>query len=390
MKQVFPMDSRVTYDAEGRPSYDRAVSSKPLRSLIRKLFTTGVMPNPSNTCQVRAGGDGMTLIVSPGLAVLEGGLYLEDAARTLSVTAADPTFDRIDTVVLRWNENDAVRDCDLHVVAGVPAKNPVRPALTREGSIYEIGLADIFVTKGVATITNEKITDTRMESARCGIVSSVSKWDTTTIYQQIQSDLAGFKSNEQAEFMNWFDKMKDQLTEDAAGRLQTEIDDVTSKLQNLQIGGRNYVVGSNAKASSDSAPYVLLSIDDINNFNQNLGKPITLSIRYTAKNWTGRRFGFEMAFIYEDGTALYPNVWIDGSVDGNKTQSATYILPIEHGKIKSIEQCGIHVQGTTAGTATVYQPKLELGNIATDWTPAPEDLIDTSITNSDIDTILNS
>lgn len=34
--------------------------------------------------------------------------------------------------------------------------------------------------------------------------------------------------------------------------------------------------------------------------------------------------------------------------------------------------------------------KLERGNIATDWTPAPEDLPDTSITNSDIDTILNS
>lgn len=230
MKQVFPMDSRVTYDAEGRPSYDRAVSSKPLRSLIRKLFTTGVMPNPSDTCQVRAGGDGMTLIVSPGLAVLEGGLYLEDAARTLSVTAADPTFDRIDTVVLRWNENDSVRDCDLHVVAGVPAKNPVRPALTREGSIYEIGLADIFVTKAVATITNEKITDTRMESARCGIVSSVSEWDTTTIYQQIQGELAKFKSDEEVAFANWFDYMKDQLTEDAAGRLQTEVDDVRGQI----------------------------------------------------------------------------------------------------------------------------------------------------------------
>ena len=34
--------------------------------------------------------------------------------------------------------------------------------------------------------------------------------------------------------------------------------------------------------------------------------------------------------------------------------------------------------------------KVERGNIATDWTPAPEDLTDTPISNSDIDTILNS
>ena len=222
--QGFPFDSHVTFDESGIPQYDRGVSSQPLRKLIAKLFTSGVMPNPSDNLQVSAGSDGMTVIVQKGFAVTDGGLCPEENVRTLSVTASHPTLDRIDTVVVRWNENDDVRKADLHILQGVPAKNPVRPTLTRTSSIYELGLADIFVTKGVVTITNEKITDTRMESARCGIVSSVSKWDTTTIYQQIQSDLAGFKSNEQAEFMKWFDEMKDQLSEDAAGRLQNEID----------------------------------------------------------------------------------------------------------------------------------------------------------------------
>lgn len=229
--QGFPFDSYLTWDEETHlPSYDRGVSSKPLRNLIGQLFTTGVMPNPSNNLQVHAGTDGMTVVVSPGFAVIEGGLCLEENSRTLAITASDPQFDRIDTVVVRWNENDSARTADLHVVQGVPARNPIRPTLTREGSIYEIGIADIFVTKSVTTITNEKITDTRMESARCGIVSSVSEWDTTTIYQQIQSDLAGFKSNEQAEFMTWFNKMKDQLTTDAAGKLQTEVDDVREQI----------------------------------------------------------------------------------------------------------------------------------------------------------------
>ena len=44
----FPFDSLITYDEHGNPSYDRAVSSKPLKTLISKLFTTGVMPNPSD------------------------------------------------------------------------------------------------------------------------------------------------------------------------------------------------------------------------------------------------------------------------------------------------------------------------------------------------------
>ena len=222
--QSFPFDSYVTYDSQGNPTYDRAVSSQPLRTLIRKLFTTGVMPNPSTNFQVNAGTDGMTVLVQPGFSVVDGGLCKEDEVRTLSVTAADAIYDRIDTVVLRWNENVDVRTADLYVLAGTPAETPVRPALQRNDSIYEIGLADVFITHGIATITGDKITDTRYESERCGIVSSVSEWDTTTIYQQIQSELAKFKSVEEVAFTNWFESIKDQFDEDVAGHLQNEID----------------------------------------------------------------------------------------------------------------------------------------------------------------------
>lgn len=222
--QSFPFDSYVTYDSQGNPTYDRAVSSQPLRTIIRNLFTTGVMPNPSTNFQVNAGTDGMTVLVQPGFAVVDGGLCKEDGVRTLSVTAADAVYDRIDTVVLRWNENVDVRTADLYVLAGTPAETPIRPTLQRGSSIYEIGLADVFITHGLATITADKITDTRYESERCGIVSSVSEWDTTTIYQQIQSELAKFKSVEEVAFTNWFESIKDQFDEDVAGHLQNEID----------------------------------------------------------------------------------------------------------------------------------------------------------------------
>ena len=29
----YPFDSKVTYDADGKPSYDRAITSAPLRSI---------------------------------------------------------------------------------------------------------------------------------------------------------------------------------------------------------------------------------------------------------------------------------------------------------------------------------------------------------------------
>lgn len=245
----FPFDSHVEYDEHGAPSYDRAISSKPLKALIKDLFSTGVMPNPSNNLQVSAGTDGMTVIVHAGFCVIEGGLKLEDEDRELVLDGAD-TQDRIDTVVMRWNDN--LRTCDLYVVKGTPASIPVRPALTRTSSIYEIGLADIFVTRNLDYISNSRITDTRYESARCGIVSSVSEWDTTTITQQIEAMLAEKSdafdeviAQDDSDFQTWFEGIQEQLSDDVAGRLLTLINNTRSQvgLPDEFDSTRSYAVG---------------------------------------------------------------------------------------------------------------------------------------------------
>lgn len=230
----FPFDSQVTYGSDGTPIYDRAISSVPLRNLIKQLFTTGILPNPSTNLQVQA-GTGMTVVVNPGFAVIEGGLKYEEGSRTLVVQASDTTYDRIDTVVMRWNENTNARTCDLYVLTGKASSNPIRPELNRESSVYEIGLADIFIPANSSAVSTARITDTRYEEARCGIISSLSEFDSDTIYDQIMADLADFKEKEQAEFLAWFESMKDQLSKDAAGNLQNQINDMTAKLNKCLI-----------------------------------------------------------------------------------------------------------------------------------------------------------
>ena len=226
----FPFDSIVSFDEHGYPIFDRAVSSKPLKSLIAKLFSTGVMPNPSNNLQVFAGEEGMTVTVKAGFCVIEGGLKLEDTDRTLEIQAADTTYDRIDTVVMRWNGNDNARVCDLYVLEGTPAASPVRPELTREGSIYEIGLADIFIPRNTSVIAQQRITDTRLDTDRCGIVSSVSEFDTSTLYAQIQADLDEFKDVEEADFIEWYNAIKDRIDSITAETLQAQIDELHDEI----------------------------------------------------------------------------------------------------------------------------------------------------------------
>ena len=219
----FPFDSHVTYDTDGTPVYDRAISSEPLRNLLHKLFTDGILPDVSTNLQVVA-GTGMNVVVKAGFAIVQGCLKLEENDRTLAIQASSATNDRIDTVVLRLNSNDDQRYCDLYIREGTPATNPTRPNLVRSDSVYELGLADIFVSKTITSITQSKITDTRYEAERCGVISSLSEYDTTTIYKQVQADLKEFKDTEQAEFLAWYENIKNILDESTAGHLQSEIE----------------------------------------------------------------------------------------------------------------------------------------------------------------------
>lgn len=230
----FPFDSHVTYETDGTPVYDRAISSEPLRNLLHKLFTDGILPDVSTNLQVVA-GSGMNIVVKAGFAIVQGCLKLEENDRTLALQASSATNDRIDTVVLRLNSNDDQRYCDLYIREGTPATNPTRPNLVRSDSVYELGLADIFVTKTITSITQSKITDTRYEAERCGVISSLSEYDTTTIYNQVQSDLKEFKATEQADFLAWYENIKNILDENVAGHLQAEIDDINTKKQEKLI-----------------------------------------------------------------------------------------------------------------------------------------------------------
>lgn len=65
----------------------------------------------------------MNVVVNPGFAICAGGLKLEENQRTLAIQAADSNYDRIDTVVLRWNDNDSERICDLYIVEGIRSKS---------------------------------------------------------------------------------------------------------------------------------------------------------------------------------------------------------------------------------------------------------------------------
>ena len=254
---AYPMDSNVTYNGNGVPSFDRAVTSAQLRGMISEIITNGVlMANDSNALRVIANGDN-TVTVQPGLCVINGAIKKFTEPNTMLGDAIDFNNDRgiaicalldpierdIRIVFYRYNAQSATDLIPLNL-------------LDRDDNRYAIQLANIYIAPGSTRIVQGNITDTRLNTERCGAVSSISQFDTTNLYNQIQSDLASFKSTEQAEFQEWFENLQTVLDSNAAAHLQNEIDGLSSSkanksdITNISITGTTNNTGSTILAGT--------------------------------------------------------------------------------------------------------------------------------------------
>ena len=154
---------------------------------------------------------------------------------------------------------------------------------------------------------------------------------------------------------------------------------------NLQIGGRNYLLNSKQTLITSSANAITGVIGISPDFKKILSEQPTTSfvvscfIKYTnLKSVSPKgRLGFEGLIEYTDGTPQYINYWLNisdsdvgKSINGERFYRVITLLPNK--TVKDIRISGMFVQ-ISADQAEVSNPKIELGNKPTDWTPAPED-----------------
>jgi hypothetical protein len=143
------------------------------------IGTEGVGAGTSEMQVTESGTPGMSVVVAAGWAWVNGttsatqGIYstYNDAATTLTVTAANPTNPRIDKVCVTVRDAayaGASNDVILQVVAGTPAGSPSAPATPASS----LALATIAVAAGATSITNANITDSRTRAALSMAASS--------------------------------------------------------------------------------------------------------------------------------------------------------------------------------------------------------------------------
>jgi hypothetical protein len=209
-------------DASGE--YDREYLAEDFASYFSKFISNGVFPNPSTGLQVIAADTpNMTVTLSVGYGYINGYKYENTTPLTFSIGVADGVLNRKDAIFIRYSKLG--RAIKAYKIAGTPGASAVAPSVVRTEDYYDLCVAIISVNAGITAIPQSLIEDTRLNTSLCGIVTGlVEQVDTTTLYNQIQSDLSQFKTVSQAEFDAWFEDINAKLGTEPATALQQQVD----------------------------------------------------------------------------------------------------------------------------------------------------------------------
>lgn len=175
----------------------------------------------------------------------------------LSIDAADGALNRIDRVIVEWKTTNYVDYPEVKVLKGTTASKAVAPSLTNTSSLRQISLARVSVAAGTTKITASMITDERLNSSVCGLVTDGISVDTTTMQEQF------------AEFLTLIEGELEELNAGteallkSGGTMKGELN-VLTPTEDSNAANKGYVDAKHAEAtlslpasgwSGSSAPY---------------------------------------------------------------------------------------------------------------------------------------
>lgn len=170
---------------------------------FRSMLTSGIL-NGGTNLQVNSLGTDMNINIQDGYAFINGYLYKVEGGHELVVDTPNPSLPRIDRVVLRWDVSEENRYIKAFVLPGTPKASPVPPDITREGNVFELSLAQIYVEAGKSFITESAITDERFNSAVCGLSNSLITVDTSEVFTQFTAWFKEHSTDYANQWETWF------------------------------------------------------------------------------------------------------------------------------------------------------------------------------------------
>lgn len=174
--------------------YDRKYNANDYCDNLAAVISNGVLRSENDDLRVTA--KGMAVTVAAGRAWIKGHFYVNDAPLTFAAVTAPAGGTRWDRVMLRLDSSVTARSVALRYVQGTAANSPTKPEPVRNGNIFELVLADVFVGTNATSVL---VTDTRADASVCGWVYSTT------------GDNSFFTSLDNS-FGAWFEQTRDTLS----------------------------------------------------------------------------------------------------------------------------------------------------------------------------------
>ena len=210
---------------------DRVYDAVQFGQIFDGIITDGVYATYLKAMVVKASENAGEVIIQPGRAWFNHTWSYNDADLVMQAPAPEVLLDRIDALVLDINEEQNVRTNSFVWVQGTPASvNPERPTLIHTTTHNQYPLCYIRRHAETTTIYTEDITN-MVGTSECPFVTGVLEGVDVDIWlAQWDAEFHTWENGKQADFEAWFQNIRDQLDEDAAGHLQNEIDDINDEL----------------------------------------------------------------------------------------------------------------------------------------------------------------
>ena len=216
---------------------DRLYQAEDMVRPYELLVSDGVFAtpqgDPSTYLQVYAQG-GMKVVVKPGRGLFKSKWLINTDDLVLPLDASEVTLTRIDSVVVKVDTSEAVRDAWIEIKKGSPSANPVAPAMERSEDVHEYRLADITIDPQAKAIVQANIKDARGSEDCPWITSLIKQVDTSTLYEQWQDAYERYYQDTDKRFDdfymecretfdNWFNSIR------SMGSVQTPIQTSVSR-----------------------------------------------------------------------------------------------------------------------------------------------------------------
>lgn len=194
----------ITYGFFNSISGDRVYDADQMSEYYEGLVSDGIYESVGSRFQVTA-GEGMTVNVGTGRAIIKSKWLKNDAIFTAEITESSVMLNRYTAVVLRLDTSE--RTMTITTKDGEAASQPSKPDISSSGTIIEMCLAYIFVPKGSTSINQANIQDMRGSSLCPWVTGIVKQADTSGLFDQF----AAWMEQQTIAFQAWFNSLTSQL-----------------------------------------------------------------------------------------------------------------------------------------------------------------------------------